>query len=123
VAVGLLFSPLGVSAQQAGSGIAGVVRDATGAVLPGVTVEASSPALIERVRTATTDGQGQYKIVDLLPGTYSVTFSLTGFSSVRRDGIELVTAFVATLNPAMNGGSIDETIPSAAPAPPVHSAN
>src|SRR5947209_16457461 len=96
VAAGLLLSPLGASAQQAGSGIAGVVRDTTGAVLPGVTVEASSPALIEKVRTATTDGQGQYKIVDLLPGTYSVTFSLTGFSSVRRDGIELTTAFVAT---------------------------
>ncbi|PYQ95002.1 MAG: hypothetical protein DMF96_23925 [Acidobacteria bacterium] len=119
VAVGLLFSPLGVSAQQAGSGIAGVVRDATGAVLPGVTVEASSPALIERVRTATTDGQGQYKIVDLLPGTYSVTFSLTGFSSVRRDGIELVTAFVATLNPEMKVGSVEETITVSGAAPSV----
>src|SRR5881396_2698850 len=98
VAVGLLFSPLGVSAQQAGSGIAGVVRDATGAVLPGVTVDASSPALIEKVRTATTDGQGQFKIVGLVPGIYTVRFSLPGFSPVNREGIELTTNFTASVN-------------------------
>ncbi len=119
VAVGLLLGPLGASAQQAGSGIAGVVRDTTGAVLPGVTVEASSAALIEKVRTATTDGQGQYKIVDLLPGPYSVTFSLTGFSSIRRDGIELTTAFVATLNAEMKVGSVEETITVSGAAPSV----
>ena len=69
--------------------IAGVVRDTSGAVLPGVTVEASSPALIEKARSAVTDGQGAYKIIDLRPGTYSVSFSLAGFSTVRREDIEL----------------------------------
>src|SRR5687768_17044107 len=71
------------------SGLAGVVRDATGAVLPGVTVEAASGALIEKVRTVVTDGEGRYKIVDLRPGIYSVTFMLPGFSPVKRDGLEL----------------------------------
>src|SRR6266850_3999308 len=66
---------------QGTSGIAGVVKDTSGAVLPGVTVEATSPVLIEKLRTAVTDDQGQYKIVDLLPGTYTVTFTLTGFST------------------------------------------
>jgi hypothetical protein len=78
-----------VSAQTGASGIAGVVKDTSGAVLPGVTVEAASPALIERVRTVVTDGEGQFKIIDLRPGTYQVTFSLPGFSTVKRDGIEL----------------------------------
>src|SRR5882724_10391782 len=74
------------------SGIAGVVRDTSGAVMPGVTVEASSPALIERVRTVTTDTQGQYKIVDLRPGVYVVTFTLPGFSTVVREGVDLPAA-------------------------------
>src|SRR5207253_1515865 len=76
-------------AQLGASGIAGVVRDASGAVLPGVTVEAASPALIEKVRSVVTDEQGQYRIVDLRTGTYTVTFTLTGFSPVRREGVEL----------------------------------
>src|SRR5688572_19921808 len=92
VAAVALLLPAGVSAQQAGA-IAGVVRDATGAVLPGVTVEASSPALIEKVRLVTTDAAGQYRIVDLRPGVYSVTFTLPGFSTVKRDGIELSAGF------------------------------
>jgi hypothetical protein len=71
--------------------IAGVVRDATGAVLPGVSVEAASPALIEKVRTVVTNGEGQYKILDLRPGTYTVTFSLTGFNVLKREGVELTT--------------------------------
>src|SRR5262245_3216718 len=71
------------------TGIAGIVRDSSGAVLPGVTVEAASPALIEKVRAVSTDAQGRYNIVDLRPGVYSVTFSLTGFSTVKREGIEL----------------------------------
>src|SRR5882724_6354335 len=71
--------------------IAGAVRDTTGAVLPGVTVEVSSPALIEKVRVATTDDQGQYKILDLRPGVYAVSFSLPGFTTVKREGIELTT--------------------------------
>src|SRR6266508_5245788 len=77
-----------VSAQQAAA-IAGVVRDTSGAVLPGVTVEAASPVLIEKVRTVATDGEGRYSIVDLRPGPYLVVFTLTGFSSFRREGIEL----------------------------------
>src|SRR4051794_203376 len=77
-------------AQTAGS-IAGEVKDTTGAALPGVSVEASSPALIEKVRTVVTDNSGHYKIVDLRPGTYTVTFMLTGFSTVKREGIELTS--------------------------------
>src|ERR1700688_612435 len=78
-------------AQIATGSIAGAVKDTTGAVLPGVTVEASSPALIEKVRTVVTDDRGEYKIVELRPGTYTVTFSLVGFSTVKRAGIELTT--------------------------------
>src|SRR5882672_9198681 len=90
---GLLFAPIAAWAQAE---ITGVVRDPSGAVLPGVTVEASSPALIEKVRSVVTDGTGQYRIVDLRPGTYTVTFSLTGFNSVKREGIELSGSFTAT---------------------------
>jgi hypothetical protein len=92
------------------SGIAGVVRDTTGAVMPGVTVEASSPALIERVRTVTTDSQGQYKIVDLRPGAYTVTFTLPGFSTVKREGIDLPAAFTATVNADLRVGALEETV-------------
>src|SRR5262245_17159906 len=91
--VGLLLSA-GASAQQAGA-IAGVVRDTTGAVVPGVTVEATSPALIERTRITTTDAAGQYRIVDLRPGVYSVTFSLEGFLTLKREGVELSAGFTA----------------------------
>ena len=77
------------SAVHAQGSITGVVRDTSGAVLPGVTVEASSPALIEKTRSVVTDGTGQYRIVDLRPGTYTVTFTLPGFSVVKREGIEL----------------------------------
>src|SRR5262245_38759206 len=88
--VGLLALPAASGAQVLGT-IAGNVKDGSGAVLPGVTVEAASPALIEKVRSAVTDGSGQYRIVNLPPGTYSVTFSLTGFSTVKRDGVEVST--------------------------------
>src|SRR5947209_18427311 len=80
-----------------GGAIAGVAKDATGAVLPGVSVEAASPALIEKARSVVTDAQGNYKIVDLRPGTYVVAFSLSGFSTVKREGIELTTGFTATV--------------------------
>ena len=90
--------------------ITGVVKDASGAVLPGVTVEASSPELIEKTRSAVTDGAGQYRIVDLRAGLYSVTFTLTGFSSVKRDGVELTGSFTATINADMKVGAIEETI-------------
>ena len=79
-------------------------------MLPGVTVEAASPALIEKVRAATTDDQGQYKIVDLRPGTYSVTFGLTGFNTVKRDGIEVSSGFTANLAIEMRVGAMEETI-------------
>jgi protocatechuate 3,4-dioxygenase beta subunit len=83
VACALLLLPIAARAQSATTAtIAGEVKDTSGAVIPGVTVEASSPALIEKVRSVVTDGKGQYKIVDLRPGQYSVTFTLTGFATV-----------------------------------------
>src|ERR1700680_4226727 len=81
-----------------------------GAVLPRVRCEAASPVLIEKVRSAVTDGTGQYRIVNLLPGTYSVTFTLPGFSSVKREGIELSGSFVATVNGDLKVGALEETI-------------
>jgi hypothetical protein len=104
-------------AALAQSGIAGVVKDTSGAVLPGVTVEAASPALIEKVRTAVTGGDGTYKIIDLRPGLYSVTFSLPGFSTVKRDGIDLPSAFTATVSVDMAVGLVAETITVSGAAP------
>ena len=101
--------PVRVSAQATGV-LAGLVKDSSGAVLPGVTIEASSPALIEKVRSVVSDGQGQYRIADLAPGTYTVVFSLTGFSSVRHEGILLSSGFTATINVDMRVGSLEETI-------------
>ena len=98
------------SAAHAQASITGVVKDSSGAVLPGVTVEAASPALIEKVRSAVTDESGRYRIVDLRPGTYTVGFSLTGFQSVRRQGIELPGTFTATVDAELRVGSIEETI-------------
>src|SRR5215213_4514310 len=91
----LLLLPASVRAQAS---IAGVVKDRSGAVLPGVTVEAVSPALIERIRSAVTDSNGQYRIEDLRPGTYLVTFKLSGFSVVERPGIELSGSFAAKID-------------------------
>jgi hypothetical protein len=105
------------------TGIAGVVKDSTGAVMPGVTVEASSPALIERVRTVTTDAQGQYKIVDLRPGTYTVTFTLAGFSTVKREGIELPATFTATVNGDLRVGALEETVTVSGASPVVDMQN
>jgi hypothetical protein len=101
---------LAPSLAWAQASIAGVVRDASGAVLPGVTVEATSPALIEKVRSITTDGGGQYRIVDLRPGTYAVSFSLPGFAVVKREGIELTGALTATVSVDLKVGSLQETI-------------
>jgi hypothetical protein len=114
--VWLLLVPV-MAAAQSGSSIAGLVKDATGAVLPGVTVEASSPALIEKIRTVVTDAAGQYKIVDLRPGIYTVTFSLTGFTTVKREGIELTASFTATVNADLRVGSLEETITVSGAAP------
>ena len=86
------------------SEIAGVVKDASGSVLPGVTVEAASPALIEKMRAAVTDGGGNYRIVSLRPGVYTVTFTLPGFATVSREGIELTSDFTATVNAEMRVG-------------------
>lgn len=92
------------------SGIAGQVRDTTGGALPGVTVEASSDVLIERTRSVVADGEGQYRFVDLRPGTYSVTFSLAGFATIKREGVSLPADFVATINTEMRVGSLEETL-------------
>src|SRR6476661_2787897 len=107
VLVVLLALPVAAYAQAA---ITGVVKDASGGVLPGVTVEAASPVLIEKVRSVVSDDTGQYRIVNLLPGTYSVTFTLTGFTTVKREGIELSGAFVASINADMKVGAVAETI-------------
>ena len=98
------------SAVYAQASIAGIVKDTSGAVLPGVTVEASSPALIEKSRSVVTDGTGQYKIVDLRPGTYAVTFTLSGFSVIKREGIELTGSFTASVNAELRVGAVQETV-------------
>jgi hypothetical protein len=98
------------SAAFAQASITGLVKDSSGAVLPGVTVEVSSPALIEKVRTATTDAAGRYRIVDLRPGTYTVAFSLTGFGGVRRSDIELAGSFTATVDAELRVGGLEETV-------------
>lgn len=99
--------------------ITGVARDDSGGVLPGVTVEAESPALIERVRSAVTDGQGIFRIVDLRPGSYVVTFSVPGFTTFRREGIVLTAGFTATVNAELRVGGIEETITVSGAAPQV----
>jgi hypothetical protein len=99
----------GVAFAQTGS-IAGLVKDSSGAVLPGVTVEATSPALIEKVRTVITDGSGLFKIIDLSPGTYTVTFTLAGFNAFKREGIVLTSDFTATVNADMRVGAVSETV-------------
>jgi hypothetical protein len=104
---------------QGSSGIAGVVRDPSGAVLPGVTVEASSPALIEKVRSVVTDGEGQYRIVGLPPGVYAVTFSLPSFSTFKRNGVELAASFTATVNADLRIGALEETVTVSGQSPVV----
>src|SRR5262245_45630134 len=105
--MGCLILPAVAFAQ---GGIAGVVTDSSGGVLPGVTVEAESPVLIERVRTVFTDSQGRYSIIDLRPGTYVVTFALPGFSTVRREGVSLPAAFTATVDASMAVGAVEQMI-------------
>ena len=90
--------------------LAGAVRDSSGAVLPGVTVEAASPALIEKVRTTVTDNAGRYRIEDLRPGTYSVTFTLAGFATVKRDGVIVSGSAVIGIDADLRVGGVQETI-------------
>lgn len=116
-AVAIMLSMAWTAAAQSGASVSGVVKDASGAVLPGVTVEAASPALIEKVRTAVTDGTGQFRITELLPGTYTVTFALTGFATVKREGLELNGSFAATINVDMKVGNVSETITVSGEAP------
>ena len=104
----LLLAPTATFAQAS---IVGAVKDTSGAVLPGVTVEAASPALIEKVRSAVTDGTGRYRIENLRPGTYTVSFTLPGFSIVKREGIELTGSFVATVNGELRVGTLDPVGP------------
>jgi hypothetical protein len=112
----MLFVPTMAFAQGA---ITGVVKDKTGAVLPGVTVEAASPALIERVRSVVTDGTGQYRIVDLRPGTYTVTLTLTGFATLKREGIQLEGSATATVDAELSVGSVEEAITVSSESPVV----
>src|SRR5262245_16770010 len=107
----LCFLPFRAFAQSGSTGaIAGSAKDTTGAVLPGVTVEAASPALIEKVRTGVTDSQGNYKITDLRPGTYTVTFTLPGFGTYRRENVELNAGVTAAVNAEMKVGALEETV-------------
>jgi hypothetical protein len=108
---------------EAQATITGIVTDSSGAVLPGVTVEASSPALIERSRASVTDTTGQYRIIDLRPGTYTVTFTIAGFSTLTRTGLELTGSFVATVNAELRVGGVEEavTVTGASPVVDVQS--
>src|SRR5690349_18434721 len=90
--------------------IAGTVRDTSGGVIPGVTVEATSPALIEKIRTTTSDANGQYRLTNLPVGTYTVTFTLSGFQSQRHDNVQLTSGFTAPVNAAMGVGGLQETV-------------
>jgi hypothetical protein len=112
----LVVLPASAYAQAS---LTGVVKDTSGAILPGVTVEAASPVLIEKVRTAVTDSNGQYRIVDLRAGTYSLTFTLPGFSVVKREGIELEGQFTGVVNADMKVGVVTETITVVAETPVV----
>src|SRR6266487_952487 len=120
----VLLQPATVWAQTSeGASIAGVVRDTSGAVMPGVTVEAASPAQIEKVRSVVTDERGLYRIVDLRPGSYSVVFTLPGFSTFKREGIELTTSFTATVNAEMSVGQVEDTVTVLGETPVVDSLN
>jgi hypothetical protein len=115
--VSLAVLPATTFGQTAQSALAGVVKDTTGAVLPGVTVEAASPALIEKVRVVYTDASGLYRIVDLRPGTYTISFTLPGFNSVRIENFDLRADFTATVNADLKIGELAETITVSGEAP------
>jgi hypothetical protein len=119
IALAIGWLGVGATAAFAQAGIAGVVRDTTGAVLPGVTVEATSPVLIEKVRAVVTNEQGHYDITNLRPGLYSVAFALAGFTSVKREGIELTGSFTASINVELRVGGIEETVTVSSASPVV----
>ena len=107
----LSLIPASVLAQGASTAtITGAVRDATGAVLPGVTIEAASPALIEKVRSTVSDERGQYRLSELRPGVYTLTFSLPGFATIRNEGLELRTGFTAQIDAELKVSQLEETI-------------
>src|SRR5215510_10940252 len=107
----LVVAILGAGARVAmAQSLAGTVHDSSGAVLPGVTIEASSPALITKVRTGVSDGSGQYRIPDLPPGTYKISFTLTGFATVVREGVELSGGGVMTIGAEMRVGDLAESL-------------
>lgn len=114
--------PAPLLGQTSGS-IAGMIRDESGAVLPGVTIEASSPALIEKVRVTVSDGQGVFRIIDLPPGTYTVVFTLPGFNTFRREGVGLNAGFAASVDAVMTVGALEETITVTGAAPVVDTQN
>src|SRR5258706_7000623 len=109
-ALALAVLVLAPAAAYAQASIVGAVKDSSGAVLPGVTIEVASPALIEKTRSTVSDGAGLYQIIQLVPGTYTVTCTLPGFSTFKRDGIELTGSFIATINADMKVGAVAETI-------------
>ncbi len=118
-AVVLLPSLAAAQGALARGTLTGTVRDTGGAVLPGVTVEAASPALIEKVRTAVTDGAGIYRIVNLDPGVYTLTFTLQGFSQMRREGVELAGSATLTIPAEMRVGNLEEIVNVSAESPVV----
>jgi len=120
VFVSLVYFTVLLPDSLAQSSFTGVVKDQTGAVLPGVAVEASSPVLIERSRSTVTDERGAYTIIDLRPGNYSLTFTLAGFAGVKRE-VELPSNFTATINAEMTVGGLAEAITVAAESPVVDS--
>ena len=116
VLAGVLLLPAVASAQAS---LTGLVQDTSGAVLPGVTVEATSPVLIEKVRSGVTDANGRYQIVDLRPGIYTVTFTLTGFATVVREAVELIGTSTVTIGAEMRVGTLQETITVSGETPTV----
>ena len=124
VGVCVTLGPARVAAQgTSAASLTGVVKDVSGGVLPGVTVEASSPALIERLRTTVTGDNGEYRIIELRPGTYTVTFSLPGFGTLRREGLELPPNFTATVDVELRVGGLEETVTVSGQSPLVDVSN
>jgi hypothetical protein len=115
----VLWAFLFPSTTYAQASLTGVVRDSSGAVLPGVTVEAASPVLIEKVRTTVTDGSGRYQLIDLRPGAYTVTFTLAGFNAARREGVTLSGSAASVVDSELRVGALEETVTVTGEAPTV----